>query len=286
MLRLLLLLPLFASSLAFAQLAITPATLPPGQVGTSYAATPGPPPVDDPLASSVSPDLRFVGESTGTIEFEVDGMEAPAALDPMLGSSDGPEGDGVASAAKPKGQTERQVQSDRSGCPRDMLRAGGVCVDIFEYPNKAGEIPQANVSHPEAAALCKAQERRLCTADEWMGACVGAQETRWPYGDEYDRGACNYGYTGGRGGVVPSGSNRECLSDYGVYDLSGNLWEWVSDIDTEGKAQIFGGYWNLGATYGKCNTVASAAMTFNHMSVGFRCCRDPIDGEQAPAGPG
>ena len=45
MLRLLLLLPLFASSLAFAQLAITPATLPPGRLDTTYVATPGAPPV-------------------------------------------------------------------------------------------------------------------------------------------------------------------------------------------------------------------------------------------------
>ena len=126
-----------------------------------------------------------------------------------------------------------------------------------------------------AAELCAARGRRLCSAREWGEACRGPERTRWPYGDEYDREACNYGFTGGLGGVEAAGSHPRCVSGYGAFDLSGNLWEWVSDLDAEGKAQIYGGYWNLGATYGKCDTVASAAQGFSHMSVGFRCCADP-----------
>ena len=55
MLRLLLLLPLFTSSLAFAQLAITPATLPQGNVGTTYGSTPG------ALPTVVSPNFVNLG---------------------------------------------------------------------------------------------------------------------------------------------------------------------------------------------------------------------------------
>ena len=178
-------------------------------------------------------------------------------------------------ATEPNLPVEDRVTVNQEGCPGDMVRVANVCIDFFEYPNKPGEIPRANVSVEEASELCRVQDRRLCTASEWKEACRGAQGKRWPYGDTYDRDACNYGFTGGKGGPTPAGSKPDCVSDYGVFDMSGNVWEWVSTADAEGKVQFYGGYWNLGATYGKCNTLASADENFNHFSVGFRCCKDP-----------
>ncbi len=51
---------------------------------------------------------------------------------------------------------------------------GSVCIDQFEFPNLLCEYPLVWVRASEAAELCALQEKRLCDAHEWEGACAGS----------------------------------------------------------------------------------------------------------------
>jgi formylglycine-generating enzyme required for sulfatase activity len=66
-------------------------------------------------------------------------------------------------------------------------------------------------------------------------------------------------------GVLNSGAQRSCRSSQGVYDMSGNVAEWVSD------RTVRGGSAQSGADDARCgSSAAGSASSF----VGFRCCRD------------
>jgi serine/threonine protein kinase len=135
-------------------------------------------------------------------------------------------------------------------------RAGeeGVCIDRYEYPGR-GRVP-ARSGLGGARAACKARGLRLCTAKEWIRACGGL----FPYGRTYDPARCN---TGSRAALA-AGSKRGCRSRWGVYDMSGNVSEWVE----EGTAM--GGDATSDQGHAGClSRSPGGALT------GFRCCSDP-----------
>jgi formylglycine-generating enzyme len=75
------------------------------------------------------------------------------------------------------------------------------------------------------------------------------------------------------GTLAKSGEHEGCTNDYGVYDMVGNLHEWVAD--PSGTFQ--GGYYldthlnGDGCTY---RTMAHESW-YHDYSTGFRCCADP-----------
>ncbi len=162
-----------------------------------------------------------------------------------------------------------------------------------------GLVPQGYISGDEAADACAAAGKRLCTSDEWLAACQGPDGTTWPYGDAHVADACNDTYPGGHpvidlfghsdvwdmthmndpginqqpDTVEPGGAHPDCVSAWGVYDLHGNLHEWVSDA-----AGVFrGGFYADAEINGPgCGYATTAhATSYHDYSTGFRCCADP-----------
>ena len=161
-------------------------------------------------------------------------------------------------------------------------------------------VPQGYISGEVAEVACEAAGKRLCTLDEWMRACGGPDGTTWPYGDTYDADACNDQYEGGHpvvdyfgtsdgvwdmehmndpginqqpNTVDRTGSNPGCVSAEGIYDLHGNLHEWIDDPDGTFK----GGFYADAELNGPGCTYTTTAHTFGYhdYSTGFRCCADP-----------
>ncbi|MCA9645052.1 MAG: SUMF1/EgtB/PvdO family nonheme iron enzyme, partial [Myxococcales bacterium] len=54
-----------------------------------------------------------------------------------------------------------------------------------------GVKPQAYVNRMEASAACEASGKRLCKAREWYAACAGAEHTKYPYGNKFEKNRCN-----------------------------------------------------------------------------------------------
>jgi formylglycine-generating enzyme required for sulfatase activity len=177
----------------------------------------------------------------------------------------------------------------------------------YRAVNGRGKIPQGYISGAQAQAACVNAGKRLCNSSEWLQACQGPTNMTFPYGKTYKPQSCNeHGHDPKHVGplqrlakgkteynmntmndprinqlddsVAPSGSYEDCASPYGVYDLVGNLHEWIVDTTAKGTGVFKGGYFNDADKNGPGCTYATTAheFTYHDYSTGFRCCSDPI----------
>ncbi|MCB9587131.1 MAG: SUMF1/EgtB/PvdO family nonheme iron enzyme [Polyangiaceae bacterium] len=174
------------------------------------------------------------------------------------------------------------------------------CIDRYEYPNEEGGHPPVMVSWYDAAGACGALGKRLCYESEWVAACEGPAEKPFPYGWERSSKKCNIDnrwispslkkiYSSDPAvsepelkrldQSKPSGAMKECVSDFGVYDLTGNFDEWaLADRDRPKQRAVFaalkGGAW--GHVRNACRPVTTShEPEFTYYFVSFRCCSDP-----------
>jgi formylglycine-generating enzyme required for sulfatase activity len=194
---------------------------------------------------------------------------------------------------------------------------------VFVAESKPGVRPQGYISQLEAANACENAGKRLCSLSEWYRACRGDKDTLFPYGATYVAGRCNvnkphllsilhgsdpraWQYDAGfndpeldqrDGFLAETGAYKDCVSSAGVYDLVGNLHEWVADrVDAsmkdklpltsgiraklsvnQGKGVFMGGFFSTLNQHGEgCDFVTMAHEPGYHdYSTGFRCCKDP-----------
>ncbi|HWE31749.1 MAG TPA: SUMF1/EgtB/PvdO family nonheme iron enzyme [Polyangia bacterium] len=183
--------------------------------------------------------------------------------------------------------------------PVDSVAKGSTIVAVVAD----GVKPQGYISEAQAAAACAAANKRLCTLTEWLAACQGPQGWTYPYGNTYEAGACNEGratnpvndcfgpgdtvFTSANmnssccddqpNTVAPGGSFTRCVSSWGIYDLHGNLHEWIDAASSAGNGIFKGGFFvdakinGAGCLY----TTTAHAKTYHDYSTGFRCCATP-----------
>jgi hypothetical protein len=173
---------------------------------------------------------------------------------------------------------------------------------VYKAVQRPGQIPQGYISGAEAKRACENAGKRLCRVAEWQKACMGPQRTTYPYGEAFEPGACNehdhdasYSSTILRvfpgfkfndyakmndprvnqqpNGLLPAGKKEKCTNGYGVFDMVGNLHEWIDDP----KGAFKGGYYSDTYRNGPgCSYKTTAHPTSYHdYSTGFRCCADP-----------
>ena len=187
--------------------------------------------------------------------------------------------------------------SARCEAPRTAL---DFCIDHYEFPNQKGARPPVMIDWYHAMGECAALGKRLCYESEWVAACEGPSELPFPYGYERSAEKCNIDNAWVDPSLkkiyskdpaisapelarldrsVPSGSKPGCVSDYGVFDLTGNVDEWVlADHDRPKEKAKFtalkGGAW--GHVRNACRPVTTShEPEFRYYFVSFRCCKDP-----------
>ncbi len=164
-----------------------------------------------------------------------------------------------------------------------------------EAETAEGIVPQGYISGDVAEMTCQASGKRLCTSDEWLRACQGPDLLTYPYGNSYLPSNCNEGrelhpivelfgeaadwssrqMNDPRINQLPdaldiTGGNPACMSLEGVYDLHGNLHEWVADAEGTFRGGFYVDAEINGA--GCLYRTTAHGRSYHDYSTGFRCC--------------
>jgi formylglycine-generating enzyme required for sulfatase activity len=163
---------------------------------------------------------------------------------------------------------------------------------MLEHQKKLDNLPVSGVNWFDAREYCQWRSARLPSEMEWEKAARGPDGLEYPWGNEWDPAITNTGEDAEwEKGIAPVGSYERNKSPYGVYDLSGNVWEWVndwyqpydgstfeSDAFGEHNRVIRGGGGGIGhysiSYFFRAATRQFSEPEMESDDVGFRCAKD------------
>ncbi len=100
------------------------------------------------------------------------------------------------------------------------------------FPPGKADHPVTFVTWDDAEAYCAWAGKRLPDDKEWEKAARGTDGRQFPWGDEFDVKKANtpvgWQAAGQPGDTTPVGAFADGASPYGLYDVTGNVWEWTS----------------------------------------------------------
>jgi len=170
------------------------------------------------------------------------------------------------------------------------LDHGEACNHIYAVSLPTVVVPSANITWFQASIACANAGKRLPTNDEWQAAVTGTPNSA------LDNGTTDCNTSGVE--TAPIGSRSGCVSEFGAYDMMGNVSEWVANwmprstacgtwagsddaqclagADTTGGepgALLRGGDYNDGAAAGPLAVSGSDGPSSSSDGIGFRCAR-------------
>ncbi|MDI1432260.1 SUMF1/EgtB/PvdO family nonheme iron enzyme [Polyangium sorediatum] len=250
---------------------------------TSAMATPAPTPVPSAEPSACPPDMQLV---EGEYCTEVEHKCKKSWFD------------------KSNKKTVCEEFEPTSKCVGKKVKKR-YCVDTYEWPNQKGVRPEVMNRFHQAQIKCASVGKRMCTESEWNFACEGPEMKPFPHGYVRDAAKCNGDHlwddpnmkkVAARDGDelarlwkgVPSGSQPNCISAFGVADMPANTDEVVASEQPKGSRHALydsvhtGGPWYKGVRNQCRPKVYTHDEDFYYYFLSFRCCAE-ADGKPTDA---
>ena len=150
------------------------------------------------------------------------------------------------------------------------------------------DYPVLYVDWDMARIYCEWREAQLPTEAQWEKAARGVGENLYPWGNSIDETFANY--NNNLGDTTTIGNYEKGKSPYDVYDMAGNVWEWVADWYSDSYDQSSPAENPLGPDSGQVRVLRGGAweqdeysvrVTYRlkslpsdvHFTYGFRCAR-------------
>ncbi len=159
------------------------------------------------------------------------------------------------------------------------------------HPDHQGDddLPVADISWSEAQSFCEAVGGSLPTEAQWEYAARAGTNTRWSFGEDETRLGEYAWYAGNSGGKAPPVKTKQ-PNPWGLYDMHGNLLEWVADWHddypgepqsdptgpTDGDSRVLrGGAFDVWPGFLRSAFRFGDGPEFQGRYFGFRCARAP-----------
>lgn len=149
---------------------------------------------------------------------------------------------------------------------------------------REGAHPAVCVTREQAQAYCTAQGGALPAHEQWEWAARGGEDFLFPWGNTWSPTKANWGEfdviktpvagaIDGFAWTAPAGQFKDGKSPSGLYDMAGNVSEWVQGTGRFGEVR--GGSWTSNPFALRTTVKKRVVATDRRTDVGFRCVHPP-----------
>lgn len=188
------------------------------------------------------------------------------------------------------------LETGGSDSPHTPISYGETFGTWPEIAKTKPDYPVVGVSWDSAVAYAAWHGMRLPTEAEWEKAARGTESKRWPWGDTFTqriKGTTRHANIWKQSGadLQPVRTYPTGVSPYGVYDMAGNVWEWVADRYSDtyyrrgpdrnpkgpgvgSRRVVKGGSWLNPEMFARCSTRIGQYPAIGTSFIGFRIAKD------------